>query len=182
MKAAIALSLALISPLVQGEPLPLERLIVRGDRLPAGCGLATPPQPGPVIKGNARVFTGAALPGRSLSENPWIGTDATTLVAIWEAMDRAPRNPDPIPLDPRQAARYRFRLADGVERGYRATYEDPAGRVFVYALQVNETTRPHTAALTNGTRIDLGNVVALVQGPSGPCWSAVHTYLISLAR
>jgi hypothetical protein len=181
MKAAVALSLALISPLAQGEPLPLERLTVPGDRLPADCRLATPPQPGAVVTGNAVVFPGA-LPGRSLSQNPWSSSDPTTLVALWEAMDRAPSTPDAVPIDPRQAARYRLRQVEGVERGYRATYDDSAGRVIVYALQVNDATRPHTTTLTNGTRVDLGNVVALIQGPSGSCTSAVHAYLTSLAR
>src|SRR5687767_7083228 len=178
MKAALALSLALISPLAQDEPLLLERLTVPADRLPADCRIATPPQPGPVVKGNIVVFP-EALPGRSLSQNPWVGSEPGMLARIWEAMDRAPRTPDPIPLDSRQAARYRFRYAEGVERGYRATYEDRVGRVLVYALQVNDATRPHTTSLTNGTRVDLGNVVALVQGPSGPCTSAVHAHLMS---
>jgi hypothetical protein len=137
-------------------------------------------KPAAVVKGNAVVFPAATLPGRSSSENPWIGSDATTLVALWEAMERAPGIPDAVPLDPRQAARYRFRNTEGVERGYRATYEHPAGPVRVYALQVNDATRSHTTTLTNGTRVDLGTVVAVVQGPPGQCVSAVHAYLSSL--
>jgi hypothetical protein len=87
-------------------------------------------------------------------------------------------------LTARDASRYSLRLADGVNEGYAAIYEQtPSEQVIVYALRF-ATTAPTSKAMLAGdaTRIDFGYVVALVTGNRGQCFRAVETFLQSLDR
>ena len=179
MKTVAALAFALMAPLAQREPVPLERLTVPPGRLPAECQLAQPPQPARLPNGNV-AFPSAALPGLRDSQNPWIGTDAPSLAALWELMEGHPGVPDAAPLDRRGAAQYQLRRAEGVERGYRATYTQPSGSILVLGLQMNESARAHASSLTKGRRVDLGTVVATVLGQPGACVNAIEAHLSSL--
>jgi hypothetical protein len=88
------------------------------------------------------------------------------------------------PLTVRDASRYSLRLAEGVDEGYAAIYEQaPSERVIVYALRF-ATTAPTSKVMPadDATRIDFGSVVALVTGNRGQCFLAVETFIQSLDR
>jgi hypothetical protein len=84
----------------------LSSLTIRGDRLPTGCSL--PPS----------IFAIAAR-----ATNPWSGTDPVAIGEIRERVDGPTRMPDGPPLSHRELARFRFSLAEGVEEGYAAVYQ-----------------------------------------------------------
>ncbi len=191
MFKAIALTLVAAIVPVRSEPVPqqpvtLQDLTVPADLLTAGCGLAPAAS---VRLDNQQVQAGF---WDGFPSNPWTGTDRHVIASIYERMYRMPPMPDGPPLDRSGQARFRLRLADGVDEGYAAFYQEsdpprPVGRV--YALRFADTER--IADLNRGARppdddrlitwIRFGRIVALMIGHRDECSQAVDRHLKSLA-
>ena len=101
--------------------------------------------------------------------------------------------PDAPPLTVREQARMRLRLADGIEDGYTAVYEqEPAvsgsrSTVTVYALRYSDPTKAARTGTrwlkdTRVSRTVIGSVVVFVVGDGGPCFTAVAAHVQTLAR
>jgi hypothetical protein len=154
-------------------PIRLQDLTVPTQSLPPGCGLKTSPPGGLNLVGT----------------NPWIGTERETVAKIGSLIEGTPILPDAAPLGAREARRYFLRFADGVEEAYAAAYAQSGVRdVRVFALKFTApedarrvpfgpTTRPSTTS-----RIVLGSIVVVVDGPEHPCFEAVRDYVQSLVK
>jgi len=92
-------------------------LTVPAQRLPADCALPD----APVIRIGDNKMQSGLWAGLPITSNPWIGSDRAIVAAIVERMDRPTLVPD-APLTPRDAARFRLQLADGVDEAYAAVY------------------------------------------------------------
>jgi hypothetical protein len=159
-------------------------LTVPADRLPGGCAL---PQ-SRVERANGNTFHGdfwAALP---ISHNPQTSSEPKLIVEVRERLGGTPLIPD-APLSTGDAARFRLRLAEGIDEAYAAIYRDTAAPalIVVYGLRfpsarnadefwsaARATKNPDLAAVVSGA------IVAVVSGPSGACRDAVAAHLASL--
>jgi hypothetical protein len=162
---------------------PLTDLTVPAERLPTGCSLS----PSPWIRSSDnRVRTGlwAGLP---ISSNPWTGTDRAIVASIVERVIDPPRLPDGPPLTSRELARFRLRLADGVEEGYAAVYTDGGlSLITVNALRYSDITqlpswRNPERVRPGSFRLTFGRTVLVVSGEDGPCLQAVGAHVKELA-
>lgn len=179
----ISASIASAVAMNQGLPSPvaLQDLTVPASRLPAGCGLSAAAS---VIDGNR--VRGGMWAGLEIPTNPWAGTDRRIIASIVERMGGAPLVPD-APLSASERARYRLRLADGIEDAYAAIYtSSDSALVVVYALRpasggesfaVNAIRRRRDAF----TAIDIGPITAVVTGNAGACSRSVEAHVRSLA-
>ena len=131
---------------------PLEELTVPPERLPSGCSLAD-------ATTNAVIW-----PGLRITANPWIGTDPVILSTLRELMEPPSRVVDAPPPTPAERARFRLRLAEGVESGYAAVYSDGAARVLVYALKF----------------VDKPRIATRVMPVEGRCAEAVAAHLAAV--
>src|SRR6185503_14284380 len=100
----------------QRSPGGLEALTVPDSVLPSACRLEppvlqTPSDPTPAV----RVTTSSSL----YPTNPWIGRERRMVANIARMVDGGSAQPDPTTLDPRQAAQFELRWADGVTEAYR---------------------------------------------------------------
>jgi hypothetical protein len=130
----------------------LEELTVPSERLPTGCSLA-------------EATTNAVMwPGVRITANPWIGTHPVILSALRELMEPPSRVVDAPPPTPAERARFRLRLAEGVESGYAAVYSDGAARVLVYALKF----------------VDKPRIVTRVVPVEGRCADAVAAHVAAV--
>jgi hypothetical protein len=118
MSAAFATAQISVQPGVA-----MSDLTVPPERLPAGCAL---PQ-APVMRLGDNKMQSGLWAGLPITSNPWVGSDRAIVAAIIESMDRPTLVPD-APLTPRDAARFRLQLADGVDEAYAAVYGKPRRR------------------------------------------------------
>src|SRR5262245_14329073 len=86
-----------------------QELTVPRERLPTECALAD----------SRSGYAGLRLP-----TNPWTGTDPSLIAEIRERVEGSPSLPDGPPMSPREAARFRLGLANGIEEAYAAVYQD----------------------------------------------------------
>jgi hypothetical protein len=182
---SLAMCIGAASLAAQPAPASLRDLTVGADRLPAGCVLS--PAPTARLDGNSvRGGLWADLPS-----NPWIGTDPVRIASIVELMN-PPRVPDGPPLlTPRETARFRVQLADGIDEGYGAVYlsNDPTGALtIVFALRFPSSDRAAgflaRRKASHNPRIApfaIGPLVVLVTAANGAC-QPVAAYLKSLSR
>ena len=150
----------------------LNDLTVPQPRLPAACALA--PAADPV--------------GLGITANPWIGSDLPVIGSIRERLGRPTGLPDGPPLTRTQLARFRLRMAEGIEEGYVAVYQQPSPQlILVYGLRfasvpdrdqlLRETRTPPNPRVMS---VGVGSMLAVVHG-DGECARAIATYLASLA-
>lgn len=187
----VAASLAGAQPPGDGGA-PLETLTVPADRLPEACSLPVVGERGraastaPLPDGRVSVFTRRFPPG--VDSNPWVGSDRRAIVSIRRRMEAARPLPDLPATTPEANARYQSRLADGVDEAYVAFYET-GGTRSVTVLAVRFTERSEALRTTGlgpsvwagqATRIRIGDIAVTVDGESGPCRTAIETYLRSL--
>ena len=161
----------------------LSDLTVSSQRLPEGCLLS--PTPSEKLEGN-RVRSGlwAGLPS-----DPWIGTDAVQVASIASVFAPPARMPDGPPLNNREAALFRLRLAEGIEEGYEAVYSlgDNGNLLIVYGLRfptvaAAQSFLRQSRFAQNPNAIQAGSIVALASSPPGDCLDAVLSHLRTLAR
>jgi len=123
-----------------------------------------------------------------LPSNPWIGTDGVHLASIASVFTPPIRVPDGPPLNPREAARFRLHLADGIEEGYEAVYlPSDTALLIVYGLRfptaaAAQAFMRESQFAQNPRAVQAGALVALASGPAGDCFDAVLAHLRSLAR
>jgi hypothetical protein len=164
---------------VQGT-LQLETLTVPPSRLVPGCALS--PAAFVRLDGN-RTITGLWA-GLAITTNPWSGEDRSIAVEIRERVALSPRLPDGPPLSRAQLARFRFELADDVERAYAAIYADDSLQpITVYAVRFKETPIPQAppyAARNGDIRLVHDRTAVVLSGNTGPCSKAVGAYLAEL--
>lgn len=67
-----------------------------------------------------------------INTNPWLGTDRAIIIELYERLFGLPRVPDGPIFSLQELATFRNQLADDVEEGYAAFYDD--GHLSVYAL------------------------------------------------
>ena len=184
----IAVSIGAIAGSAQrsGRPLTLRDLTVPHERLPANC--AFPHAPPEHLVGNT--VRGGLWAGLRIPTNPWDGVESPIIADIRERID-PPRMPDGPPLTERESARFRLRLAEGVEEGYAAVYsESESSRlVIVYGLRfVNPEDASRfwgTARVSRNPRTvgaAIGRIVFVASGEDGHCLQAIGTYLKSLTN
>jgi hypothetical protein len=186
---ALAMALAMASgaaqnPLTRGTT--LQELTVPLERLPAGCVLS----PTDSIRLNGNRVQGGLWAGLPIPTNPWTGTERRILVPIVERLHGPILTPDGPPLAARELARYRSRLADGVEEAYAAVYmQSESSLTVVYAARFSDTERPgdwQSGRLTSTNprvvRVAIGPVVAIAAGDGGQCFQAVAAHLRSIAN
>jgi len=109
---------------------------------------------------------------------------------IARTVDGGSAQPDPTTLDPRQAAQFELRWADGVTEAYRAAYLSRDGSVVeVVAVRFDDEKSaravPSGAGPSRGgvtSRIVLGSNVARVsaRGGSNGCFEAIRSHIESL--
>jgi hypothetical protein len=179
LSSAMLIAMSVVS---QNSTATLRDLTVAPEHLPSGCVLS--PEPFVRLDGNTiRSGLWAGLPA-----NPWIGTDPVRIASIRERIS-APRLPDGPPLAPRETARFRLHLADGIEEAYEAVYlpGESNGLIIVFALRFPsdeaaiDLLKRRRASTNSSTRVfAIGPIVAFVSGGSGACFQAVATHLESL--
>ena len=141
----------------------LAALTVPAEKLPTGCALAAKDTL-QLDGGKVRSGMWAGLP---IPANPWTGSDEAIVAAIRERIEPPARVVDGPPLTPRERARFRLGLAEGVEAAYAAFYVEDDQRVIgVYAVK-------------------LANAVAIttrVIGADGACRDAILAHTRQVAR
>jgi len=160
-------------------------LTVPADRLPAGCA----PPASATERMDDTHFRGGLWAALPISRNPQASPEPNLIVEVRERLGGAPLLPDAPGLTALDAARFRLKLADGIDEAYAAIYRqaDSFEMVVVYGLRFPDaraaaefwsTARaaknPRVTALVSGT------IVAALSGPPGACYDAVAAYLNSL--
>jgi hypothetical protein len=156
------------------KPATLDQLTV-STGLPAGCSLATDK---PVIGFNQRI---------QVDSNPWRGTDRRILTSIREVMYGSPRLPDGPPLSAAELSRFFVRLADGIEEGYVAAYQQRDSEDLEVRALTFSTGKPFPRR-GNVARIDprravwfqSGRTAIVLYGEESPCFGAIEAHLKSL--
>ena len=91
---------------------------------------------------------------------------------------------------PREAARFRLRLADGVEEAYAAIYQQSESDLLVVVYGLRFPGTEDAAIFWNNDRavrnpgadgVAIGPIVAVVSGERRECFQAIGAYLRSLA-
>ena len=156
---------------------PLADLTVPAERLPTGCGLSPSP----------RIQTAGLWAGLPITSNPWIGTDRAIVASIHESVIDPPPVPDGPPPTKNELARFRLRLADGVEDAYAAVYTDGGPTLItVSALRYADATQlPPSRSSSNVSRgrfrSTFGRTVLAVSGDDGPCRRVVEAHVKEVA-
>jgi hypothetical protein len=152
----------------------MQDLSVAPERLPAGCAISPDT---------------AGLP---LPTSPWTGTDPVLLGRIRELIDGPPLLPDGPPPSRREYAQLRLRLADGIEEGYVAVYQQDVNitgsreLLRVFALRFADARKAAEAGHRwannpRASRTMIGSTVAVIHGDGGKCFQAVAAHLRGLA-
>jgi hypothetical protein len=149
------------------------------------------PTPGPPANCDPlRVQEEPLSVGRTLNttvpSNPWIGSDRKTVAAIREMIYGAPRLPDAPILPLRDLTTFLLQLAEGIEEGYVAAYQQAEKpRTFVYGLRFSEAEGvPDAPRVRSGNTtlawIQTRRIVAVVHGDNGECSNSVAAHVKSL--
>ena len=189
MQIVVALSVLIAANVQTPAPLALHDLIVPRERLPADCVPAESPYER-LADGKVRRSFWMGMPIRT---NPWTGTDAVVISLIREQMDGPFPVPDGPPLSRGELSAFRLRLADGIEEGYVAFYQQEESRpevLRVFGVRVaegrelnrslREARRREDSA--RSVRIRSGLIHAVLHGDGGPCFQAIAAHLTTLAR
>ena len=160
-------------------------LTVPPDRLPAGC--TVPQSDGERADGNQ--FRGGRWAALPLTHNPQTSSEPKLIVEVRERLGGSPLLPDAPALTARDVARFRIRLAEGIEEAYAATYQQSDSReiVVVYGLRFPDARAAAEfwsgarAANNRGiTAVISDTIIAVVSGPNGACRDAIGAHLLSL--
>lgn len=122
-------------------PAALQQLTVPASQLPQGCALSAAPG----VTRDGDTVRGGLWAGLPITTNPWIGSDRVIVAAIRERIEPPSPLADGPPLSSAERARFRLRLAEGVEAAYAAVYVDAANRLLVvYGMTLAGRARPVT--------------------------------------
>ena len=160
----------------------LADLTVPADRLPDGCGLS----PSPSIRIGDSQVRGGLWAGLPITRNPWIGTDRAIIASIHERVIDPPPIPDGPPPTKNELARFRLRLADGVEEAYVAVYAGGGpSLVTVNALRYADASQlpssPGSGRLRPGALRFTGRTALAVSGDDDACLQAVVAHVRQVA-
>jgi hypothetical protein len=166
-------------------PIALKDLTVPPERLLNGCVLAATPSER--ISGNT--FRGGLWARLTIPTNPWAGNDRRLIADIRERMDEPSPLPDGPPLTAGELARFRLKLADGIDEGYAGIYREgtPPELVTVYALQIGGSQSVDAVGKrriqpdTKSIRLVIGRIVAVISG-RGACFEPIADYVKSLTQ
>jgi hypothetical protein len=191
MKSAVTLLIALTCSVTctadqnpTGPPVALQDLTVPSNRLPDGCELL----PVSAIRTDENRIRLSLMLGLWTAANPWVGTERSALASIGERVEGMPAGPDGPPLDRREHAQFRLRMADGIDEGYAAVYGRAENDiVIVYAarfakLPTDDAFRLQPRRQSNALRMTFGRIVTLVEGGPNHCLEAVEKHLRSLGN
>jgi hypothetical protein len=160
-------------------------LTVPIERLPVGCGLT----PSAVVREDGNRVRGGLWASLPIRTNPATSSEPPVVVEIRERVEGPTLTPDPPALSAREVARFRLKLAEGIEASYAAIYQPPDSSelVVLYGLQFADAAAAqqfwsHARAASNprATGVVLGPIVAVATGPNGACLDAVRAHLQSL--
>ena len=147
----------------QSRPVSLQEMTVPADRLPQGCSLAAH---GP---------------------RPWHGSDEPMLGRIREQFGTRIPMPDGPPASRGEIVRYYVQLADGIEEGYSAFYQDQSPNLIqVVALRFARSDAaeawPSRSVRRATQRIAYGPLVIVVASGESACGHAIADYLTGLGK
>jgi hypothetical protein len=176
MSRAIAIGACVVwigsaSILAAPAQLKLQDLTLAKEHLPGGCSLAD-------------------SPSLKLDQNPWVGNDPRVLAQIRTRMyGLSTVAPDGPPLNRQETSRFSLSMAEGLDEGYAAFYQDagPEG-IAVYALRFRTGERPVDHSTPRGPKdrtvswSTVGQTVVLVVGDTGRCAEAIQANVTSLAK
>ena len=167
----------------------LQSLTVPARDLPTGCRFE------PFVSRNGRILARGRLilegETSAFKENPWQGTEPTSLLALRERIHPGLRLPDGPPLSRAEVASLELRWMAEVVEGYRALYRDDTDDITeVMALRFTDAKRASDAEPPIGslgtehvTRRLIGPVVVLARSTPATgkaCARAVHAHLKKL--
>ena len=165
---ALILFLGVVAPVVhaRSQPVSLQELTVPADRLPNGCSLAAHGPYGP---------------------SPWFGSDEPILGKIRELFATRVPAPDGPPPSRGEVARYYVRLADGIEEGYSAFYQDESPNLIQvvalrFATDQLADVWPRASIRRAVRRLAYGPLVIVVSNGDGACGGVIADYLAGLGR
>jgi hypothetical protein len=165
---ALILFLGVVTPAfhAQSRPVTLQELTVPPDRLPNGCSVAAHGPHGP---------------------SPWHGSDEPILARIREQFGTRVPVPDGPPASRRELARYYVQLADGIEEGYSAFYQDESPNLIpVVALRFASDQLadawPPASVRRAVRRLAYGPLVIVVSNGDGACGHLIADYLAGLGK
>ena len=200
MKIALAAVVAagLLQATATERAFTLADLTVPADRLPEGCGLkviepSRSEAVGLTRSGGRTMRFFAATPSLqppAITANPWIGTEPQSVGWVRRSVDGySVRLPDGPPLTKQQESALIFKLADGVELAYSATYTatstyEPSRDLAVYAVQFapGVTSARRFSYTSDALVVERGRIRAVFSRDRSPCARAIETYLSSLPK
>jgi len=165
---ALILWLGVVTPVfhAQSRPVGLQELTAPPDRLPSGCSVAANGPYGP---------------------SPWYGSDEPILGKLRAGFGPRIPAPDGPPASRREQARYYLQVAEGIEEGYAAFYQDESPNLIqVVALRfatgdaAEAWPSPRVRAAVR--RLAYGSLVIVVANGDGACGRAVADYLAGLGK
>jgi hypothetical protein len=181
MIAALALAGGLTAIAALGD------LTVPAGRLPASCV----PPPSQAEREDSNHVRSGLWAGLPISRNPQSSTDPKLIAEIRERLGGTPLMPDAPGLTARDAARFRLRLAEGIDEAYAAIYRDTGSQALTIVYGLRFPDESAAAGFWSGARaaknpeiaaVVSGAIVAVASGPRGPCFGAVAARFESLAR
>ena len=169
--------------------LAISGLTVPPNRLPTGCALV----PSPTVRLTENRFQGGLWADLPISSNPWSGMDRQVVASIRERLDGPFLVPDGPPPSGRDLARYRSKLAEGVDEAYAAIYKETGSTslIVVLALRFSSTAELVTvghpsytlgSTANNPNRMTIGPTTIAVTANAGICSRTIEAYLKSLAQ
>jgi hypothetical protein len=178
---ALILSIGVgVSPQASLRSIDLRDLTVPAERLPAGCSIS----PERLDSNQGRGRNWAGLP---IATNPWAGSDPPIIARIRERIDGRIRMADGPPPTAAEAARFRLKLAEGVDEAYAAIYtQTDSNIVIAYALRFAQDANRISIARASDNpkivRVASGPIAAVVTGDGGEYFQAVGNHVKSLVR
>lgn len=134
------------------------------------------------------LIVGLTLPNATVPSNPWTGSDRDVVAGIREMVYGAPRLPDAPFMPLATLATFRLQLAEGIEEGYVAAYEEVGSpRTFVYGVRFSNGVRPPESPSvrwrnTTLAWIQVDRVAAVAYGGNGECSRAIAAHVKSLVE